>query len=71
MPKRPIAVYIDQSVFNRLEDAKAKREELSPPGWKSISSYAGHLIEEGLKLEEKKLKEEAAKKAAEKEKEKS
>jgi hypothetical protein len=65
MPKRPIAVYIEQPIFNRLLEAKAKRAELSPPGWKSISSYAEHLIEEGLKLEERKLKEEMVKRTAE------
>ena len=56
MPKRPIAVYIEQRLYDRLEKAKLARERLSPPGWKSISSYAAHLIEEGLSLEEKKLK---------------
>ena len=41
--------------------AKVAREKLSPPGWKSISSYAAHLLEEGLVLEEKKLGKEAGK----------
>lgn len=56
MPKRPIAVYIERSLYDRLEKAKLSRERLSPPGWGSVSSYAAHLLEEGLKLEEKKLK---------------
>ena len=67
MTKQPIAVYIEQTILKRLKDARAKREELSPPGWRSISSYAAHLIEEGLKLEERKLKGETARKAAERE----
>ena len=61
MPKRAIAVYIEPALYDRLVKAKLARERLSPPGWKSISSYAAHLLEEGLKLEEKKLEEEAKK----------
>jgi len=56
MPKRHIAVYIEPPVYNRLVKAKLARERLIPPGWKSISSYTAYLIDEGLKLEEKRLK---------------
>jgi hypothetical protein len=65
MPKRHIAVYIEQQLYDRLAKAKLTRERLSPPGWKSISSYAAHLLEEGLKLEEKKLEKEAKKPSSE------
>jgi len=58
MPKRSIAVYIESDLHNRITRAKSLREKVSPPGWKSISSYAAHLLEEGLKLEEMKLQEE-------------
>jgi hypothetical protein len=61
MPKRSIAVYIEPNMYERIQKAKLLRERVSPPGWKTISSYAAHLIEEGLKLEETKLEEEQAK----------
>jgi len=60
MPKRSIAVYIESDLHNRITKARLLREKVSPPGWKSISSYAAHLLEEGLKLEEMKLQEEQA-----------
>jgi len=62
MPKRPIAVYIEQDFYERLLKARSLRERLNPPGWKHISSYACHLLEVGLNLEEKELAEEKAKK---------
>lgn len=56
MPKRHIAVYVEPPVYNRLMKAKLARERLIPPGWKSISSYTAYLLDEGLKLEEKRLR---------------
>jgi hypothetical protein len=61
MPKRSIVVYIEPPTYERVQKAKTLRERVSPPGWKSISSYAAHLLEEGLKVEEVNLEEEQAK----------
>jgi hypothetical protein len=57
MPKRPITVYIESNVLERIKKNQKLREKLRPPGWPKISSYAAHLIEEGLKAEEKVLEE--------------
>jgi hypothetical protein len=61
MPKRSIAVYVEPATYERIQKAKMLREKVSPPGWKTISSYVAHLLEEGLKVEELKLEEEQAK----------
>jgi hypothetical protein len=58
MPKRSIVVYVEPDLHNRITKAKSLRKKVSPPGYGSISSYAAHLLEEGLKLEEVKLQEE-------------
>lgn len=63
MPKRSIVVYIEQALYDRFLKAKSLRERLNPPGWKSISSYARHLLEVGLNLEEKELEKGEVKKA--------
>jgi len=49
MPKNSIAVYVEPSLRERIKKAMLARQRISPPGWKSISSYAAHLVEEGLK----------------------
>jgi hypothetical protein len=61
MPKRSIAVYIEPDMYERIQKAKLLRERAFPPGWKTDSSYAVHLLEEGLKIEEVKLEEEQTK----------
>jgi len=61
MPKRSIVVYIEPDTYERIQKAKLLRERVVPPGWKTDSSYAAHLLEEGLKVEEAKLEEEQAK----------
>ena len=63
MPKRHIAVYVEQTLYDRLRKAKSLRQRLRPPGWKSTSSYACHLLEVGLNLEEKELEKGEVKKA--------
>ena len=57
MPKRPVTVYIDSTLSERIKKAKQLREKLFPPGWTKTSSYTAHLIEEGLKAEESILNE--------------
>jgi len=52
MAKRPITIYIELSLYERIKKTKQLRERLVPPGWPKISSYSVHLIEEGLRVEE-------------------
>jgi len=52
MAKRPITIYIESSLYEKIKKTKQLRERLSPPGWPKISSYSVHLIEEGLGVEE-------------------
>jgi hypothetical protein len=52
MTKRPVTVYIDSPLSERIKKAKQMREKLFPPGWTKVSSYVAHLVEEGLKTEE-------------------
>ncbi len=52
MPKRSITIYVDSTLFEQIKKSKQLREKLVPPGWPKTSSYAAHLIEEGLKVEE-------------------
>jgi len=59
MPKRSVAVYVEQQLYDRVAKARTARERLSPPGYPSISSYAAYLLEEGLKIEERRLEKEA------------
>jgi hypothetical protein len=61
MPKRSIAVYIELPIYERIQKARMLRERVFPPGWKTMSSYAAHLLEVGLKVEEVTLEEEQAK----------
>jgi hypothetical protein len=57
MPKRPITIYIESSISERIRKDQKLREKLLPPGWPRISSYCAHLIEEGLGVEEMALEE--------------
>jgi hypothetical protein len=57
MAKRPITIYIELSLYERIKKTKQIREKLLPPGWPKISSYSVHLIEEGLRVEEATLQE--------------
>jgi hypothetical protein len=68
--KNTIAVYLEVDLHSRFTEAKMLREKLFPPGYKSASSYAAHLIEEGLKLEEKELEDAKVKKTQTKKAEK-
>lgn len=52
MTKRPVTVYIDPPLSERIKKTKQLREKLFPPGWTKVSSYVAHLVEEGLKAEE-------------------
>ncbi len=57
MAKRPITIYIESNLYERIKKTKQLREKLLPPGWPKVSSYSAHLIEEGLKVEEATLQE--------------
>jgi hypothetical protein len=54
--EKTVTAYVDLEFYERIQTVKSEREKLSPPGWKSQSEWAGHLLEEGLKVEEKTIK---------------
>jgi len=57
MTKRPVTIYIESGLYDRIKKTKQLREKLLPPGWPKVSSYSAHLIEEGLRVEEATLQE--------------
>jgi hypothetical protein len=57
MAKHPVTVYLESNLYDRIKKTKQLREKLLPPGWPKVSSYAAHLLEEGLKVEEATLQE--------------
>lgn len=54
--EKTVTAYVDPEFYERIQNAKSEREKLSPPGWKTKSTWAGHLLEEGLKVEERIIK---------------
>lgn len=54
--EKKVTAYVEPEFYKRMQNAKTERAKLSPPGWSSQSSWASHLLEEGLKVEEKTIK---------------
>jgi hypothetical protein len=57
MAKKRITIYVESHTYDRIQRNKRIREQVFPPGWTKIASYAAHLVDEGLKLEEAALEE--------------